>query len=452
MISQRTTLPTRVIRRVIGFGSKVRALTYSYRVSLESAVESEMQKLARLDNLKEEDLQRIKPVVYEAAQCHHAAHWWPIFKKARKDFYGIYAALYLATGALVAVIVYNALAGVPSVRSLGNTGANIIFMTLVILLLIRLVGHRRVPRNYLITVVILEAAAAAAAIHNFRTWSPGVIKKWNAVISPMLTRHHIEASPLPMTQIFRVTLWLLGAIFIVEVVVRGIHHLGFRYSSDVIYGYDLAAVRSAALILGFLDVSYSVKKVLEGFGPEAGWTGNPVVYSLRGSAGRTEVDNTLARLARLAKGPWRAAMLHTRRGTAGQWAAHQAPRIEFFLQQQRLRNMLVGPNLIMLKNAMTSALVQAADGNWDQIGERYPDKTAVSWLRSALRRLAVIVIAVVVAIFARNAGRSPYAELIVLTCLSFIAVQLLALIDPESSARLDVAAKFGELFRRSPHG
>ena len=441
-------------RSLIILKDNFNAFKDEYRTNLAQAVQDEMSKLAELDGLNNEDLVRIKPTVYEAAQCYHAANWWQIFKKTRRDFRGTYLMMLVATLIALLLILYFALRGFPDFRGLNTSDFNVIFVTLFILLVIRAIMHSRVAYNYLLALVIFEAFLAVVAIRTFRHWSSRIIPAWKAIISSSPAGYHVRLSAVPIVQIVYLTLWVFAAFLLVWALVRGTHHLVYRFSSDVINGYDVATEKSASLLLGFLNISHSLKVLLEGFGPKSGWTANPTIYSLRGSAGRAEVDQAMLRLARLANGPWRLAMLHSHRGGAGQWAAHQAPRIEFFLQQQRLQNMLVSSNLIAMNEAMTTAMIRAADGKWNEIGEYDAHEAAYGNWRRVLRRLTAIVIAIVAALtvkyLTKNAS-GPYVQIVVLTLLSYAAIQFLTLIDPQSSAPLDVATKITALIRRTPN-
>jgi len=164
------------------------------------------------------------------------------------------------------------------------------------------------------------------------------------------------------------------------------------------------------------------------------------------------LDTMLNKLAILIRHRWRRAQAASH-GIGGQWVSSYAPNIEFFIRRQQARNMLMGNNLLELRDAITAAMVQAADSNWHMIGagdENVAVATAARWKR-ALRRAVAIAVPVVAAIGAVHLSKDlppGYAQAIVVVCIGFIGVQLLGLIDPDSPARLEVAGKLTSLFRR----
>jgi hypothetical protein len=177
-----------------------------------------------------------------------------------------------------------------------------------------------------------------------------------------------------------------------------------------------------------------------------------VAHLLKGQTEFESPDDELNQIVLLIKGKWRQAM-RTRYRPAGEWIASQAPRIELFIRYQQAKSVLQDTDSMSeLAKAMTSALFQAAAGNWHLIavGDEYANRVTVDRRKRVIRRATVIGISIVGAIAAARFMRHfppLYVQGIIYTCLGLGAIELFAIIDPDIAARLDIANKIASMIK-----
>ena len=159
------------------------------------------------------------------------------------------------------------------------------------------------------------------------------------------------------------------------------------------------------------------------------------------------VNFELGRLVYSIKGPWQEAM-RSRYRPAGEYISSEAPRIELYIRHLQVKNTLLSNNLFELRDAITSTLVHAADGNWHLIGaeEEYAKKVITRRWARIIRRVIIIALAVAASIAATHFMRN-YPALAV-TCAVFAFAELLRLLDPDGPTLLDMAGRVASTLKR----
>lgn len=425
----------RIVQEFRSFITDFTTYHASFKSCYSSAIAEVMQALHGLDCLDPEDTRRIWSVISDAARCYYSVNWWPLFREAIRKRYRMQAAI-----AVVLVPIFVASWNIlPKPRTGSLTDDNIIFSVTVVgaLLIVGSIFQALIPYRYRTAFLMTGAGAALLAIAKFPEF-----QRWSSHILP--ARREL-ASP------FTLILWLVALVCIVIIVRRSVIFWGKVAVSGLEFGYGRPAEECAELILGFLEISRITTELLDRMQGKV--TGDEDILWLAESklpsdSARRRIERHLDQLAFHVRKPWRLAM-RSRNGSAGLWIASQAPRIEFFIRFQQSKNMLAGNNLIELRNSMTSALVQAADGNWHLIGSEaeYSPVALVSRWKMMIRRSFAIAVPILGAVAAAHFLRAPYVQVVVLTCLTFAGVQLFGLIDPDSPARLDVAGRVASMFK-----
>jgi hypothetical protein len=128
--------------------------------------------------------------------------------------------------------------------------------------------------------------------------------------------------------------------------------------------------------------------------------------------------------------------------------ASEAPRIDLYIRHQQARNALLSNNLFKLRNAITSTLVHAADGNWHLIGaeEEYAGKVVVRRRTRIIRRSIIIGFSVAGAIAASRFV--PNYPALAATCGLFAFAEFVRLLDSDGPTLLDVAARVANTLKR----
>jgi hypothetical protein len=159
------------------------------------------------------------------------------------------------------------------------------------------------------------------------------------------------------------------------------------------------------------------------------------------------VDTHLNGLAYRIRRPWQEAM-RSRYKLAGEHIATEAARIELFIRHQQAKNALLSNSLFELRDAITSTLVHAADGNWHLIGaeEEYADKAIAQRRTRIIRRVIIISLAIAGAIAA--AHFMPNYPALTITCGLFAFAEFLRLLDPDGPTLLDVAGRVANTLKR----
>lgn len=125
----------------------------------------------------------------------------------------------------------------------------------------------------------------------------------------------------------------------------------------------------------------------------------------------------------------------------------QASRIEFLIRYQQSKNLFVGANLLELRDSMNAAAIRAIEGDWQKIGaelgEAVAAVTARHWKTTARRILAIglpLAVAVVTIKFFPH-WPTAYHNLVLFSCVGYVVVQVLSLLDPDFAERLALAGK-----------
>jgi hypothetical protein len=435
---------------------------YEFREKFDSAVTDEMEKVRGLEGLADSDRDRIWTTLNDAARCYHSVHWETIFAatiETRKRMRTAMAAGLVLLAAIFIIFIFP-----PPISGILN-GANA-FCAAMIASALFLIGkflYLRMPYRYSGLALAVAVAAGFMAVREYSRWSVYVLA-WNRAsitLVPLQAELRAQIMSAPVAAILRLAIWIVTVICVMALAKRWVRYVGMILASTLDAPYSRATQQSAEMIIGFLDVSHYATKLIrriQGFPvynevedeDEGEDLSRPSAGGLLSYDERSELSDLLDLLARLASRSWMRAM-GSHHGLAGQWVAGYARRIEFFIRHQESKNVLMGTgNLAALREAMTSAMVQAADGNWHLIGSdnEYATDAIVGRRKLMLRRAIAISIPVAGAIAAGHFLKAPYAQAIILTCLGFAGVQLLALIDPDSPLRLDVATKLVGMFKR----
>jgi hypothetical protein len=478
--------PLRLVAWVVNkLADAIYDIKKGYRDELEQAIGEDVKKASRISGLKRADLLRISPAIYDASKCYRSIEWWPRFRKVLRNhpgrsgidpprdrtqigtgdavfgflFFGFIAVL---MGFALISIITSAVPTTPNLNGLMAYDLEGVACVWFILSFIRAVVHRYLPYNYITFALFVEYLLAILVIHTYPAWSPAVANAWQSLHQSVPFKYRVLLPHIQPGRVILVAVWITAVECLIRVVIRIVRYLGRQISilclrRNRLPTYGGGAEQSAALVILFLQVSYSLSEWELNLPSDTALDLKAIGARIPPSAVRDRTDRNLVRLAWTFSRPWKDAMrssiLTPGRRSAGGRLAHEASRIEYFLQCQRVKIMLGGANFIRLREEMTTALVQSADGNWHLIGrgEEYEIGSIAGRWKTVVRRLIAIAIPIALAIgiseFARKIP-APYIQAVILTCLGFAAVQLLGLIDPEAPARLDIASKVSGIFRR----
>ena len=419
----------------------------AFRSHYNAAIAREMEKLDKIQESDDFKRTAVGPAVDSAARCYHYVHWWPILRQALRKRFRVQAVIALLV-LLVSVIFVAALLSVkPSPVHLNAYGA---WFSIIVFIGFLFIGYRiysRVLYTYkalalfFITGLIFDILGLSHAF--WRHAEP----TWRRIISPFSSLRHeyaIHAAPMPIAHLLQWVLWFIALIFGIASYRRFISFCGKAVARKLMngdkFGYGMAAEQSASVIINLLDIRHSLSEI----------PSDNQRYC-DANVARNVFNANLINLAFLIKGPWHETM-RSRYGSAGEWIAGHAPRIELFIRHQQVKNVLLSNNLLELRDAMTSTLVHAANGNWHLIatGEEYAN-TVITRRRSIImRRVIAIAISIGFAIAALHYMRHSPALLssIAGTCIIFALVQLAGLLDPDAPTALDVAGRVANTLKR----
>jgi hypothetical protein len=420
----------------------------AFRSGVSSEVNEIMDQICTLAAFSSSDLERIRPSLYDAVRAYTTTKWLKIVWKT-PDLGLIPLMMPVMTFFIATIAAAVLLPGSP----MTNPRVTIYLAPLlVIVLLIRSGLHIRIRPRLIGVFIACELLVAVAALTTSREWSKQVDSYWASAVRALLSykfadRHHVAT--VPAAEILMLALWILALASILSIMVRLISWGGMVIASDLPLGYSRSARLNSQLIVALFEIAHKADSLhtdLTGIG--AADTGYRFLWTQKD---RRKIDSALDKAARLVRSPW-ADIMGSTNGTAGRWIAAQAPRIEFFLRYQQSKNIFTGANLIDLRDSMISAAVQALEGDWQSIGSDQADALAAlkarQW-RLTMRRIAAIcipwAIVGIVAAFTPHT-LSAYRNLIIVTCVGYSAVQLLSLIDPDFSERIDLASRAAASF------
>ena len=268
----------------------------AFKSGYDEAVAEVMEKLHGLDCLDPEDTERISPAINDAARCYYSAHWWPLFRQAIRKRYRMKASIAFVVVVLFILPICNVL---PKPRTANMTGYNISSCVILaeILLIVGSVFYFLIPYRYRTAFLMTGAGVALLAVAKFPTF-----QSWSSHVLPARR----ELAP-PSTLV----LWLLALACIPIVVRRSINFLGKAFASGLESGYGRPAEQCAELTLEFLEVSSIINDLLGRIQGKVTDDEDMVWLSdakLPSNYARQNIERHLARLAYLARKPWREAM------------------------------------------------------------------------------------------------------------------------------------------------
>ena len=411
------------------------------------------------------DKRRIRIAVEDAARCYLSTQWGNFFFEAIKYRFRIKALIGIVAAPLLIGFLY--LLPKPSIPNIPSSQIHLalfIPLGLLLLLMLFLVNTGvslllRLPYVYRTLATIIWAVGAFAVVAILRTRSTYVVSAWKAIVSslsPIHTGFRMQMALLPVVPVIQSVLFLIGIACTLVIAAKLIIFCGRVATSGKAVGYSEPAIQSADVIISLLHIGNLITELMAPIQTaSADVKGYPnkrsQITTSSWNATWNAINGQLSSLSYQIKGPWQEGM-RSYYGPAGERIASEAPRIELFIRHQQAKNCLLSNNLFKLRDAITSTLVHAADGDWHLIGseEEYAN-TVIARRRSKIIRRAIaigvsIVCAVAALVFIRH-----YPALytgIVVTCLGFALAQLPGLLDPDAPTGLDVASnRINELKR-----
>lgn len=430
------------VERIRGDLKEYRA---DFRKTFEDAVARELRWLTELDNLSPADRARLSPVITDAARCYYCAHWKRLYEVNIKNHdhlhkFIIFTRLLLL---LVALLILPAppLADFDGIAKLAG-----FLIAGYVTILLGLFFVESLPPRTNIALRGLAAIVGFGAVAEYNRWAPHIPSWWQRSVNHLSlipAKDRAQMVHLPAAGIIQSVTWLIAVICFVTVASNLITYIGKCMVSEIGRGYRRPAEQSAQLLLGFLDISHLVTRLLQSL-QDPSTSERRFVRLLTGEE-RQALRNMIYKLLRYVRTQWRQSMAASY-GPIGQWIASHARSIEYFLRYQQSKNVLVGDNLFELRDAMISAMVDAADGNWHLIGAKGDYGTAIltGRLKKAIRKTMVLCIAIGGAIAVIHYGKAlpaTAASLIIVTCFTFAIVELLGFLDPDSPERLGIASQ-----------
>ena len=449
----------RIAREFRNLVHEFRICRAEFKSDFNSAVAKQMDKLQELDDLEPSDKSRICVAVEDAARCYLSTQWGPFFGRAIKIRYRLQAAIGIITVPFLIGFFY--LLPKPSFPYIAKSHVDSVYFGLNLLLFLAMlfwvsVGislHSRLPYRYKTLVTIILTASAFGAVAVLQTRAVYIRSAWKSIIASLSPIHpwlRMQMASLPVAQVLQCTLFLIGIACTLTVVAKLISFCGRVAASGKAGGYSRPAVHSADIIINLLHISSLMTELMT---PIQAASADVKEYSNKRSQITTPswnatwnvINGLLGSLAYEIKGPWREAM-RSYYGPAGERMASEAPRIALFIRYQQAKNCLLSDNLFKLRDAITSTLVHAADGNWHLIGagEEYANEVIAQRRSRIIRRTIIIGLSIAGAIaahFMRN-------TVVSITCGLFALEQFLKLLDPDAPTLLDMASKVANTLKR----
>ena len=438
-----------------------RSFGAEFKSRYESAIAEQMEKFQELDGLEPSDKKRIRIAVEDAARCYLSTQWRNFFFEAIKYRFRIMALIGVAGVPLLIGFLY--ILPKPSMPNTPSSQIHLAFLVLLVLLLLLMLFlvntgyslHSRLPYRYKTLATIIWAAGAFVVVAILRTRSMYVLSAWKSIVSSLSRIHpgfKMQMALLPVVQVLQFTLFLTGIACTLTIVAKLINFCGRVAASGKEAGYSQPAMQSADVIISLLHISYLITELIA---PIQAASADVKGYSNKRSQITTSswnatwnaINGQLSLLAYQIKGPWQEAM-RSYYGPAGERIASETPRIELFIHHRQAKNCLLSNNLFKLRDAITSTLVHAADGDWHLIGseEEYANEMIAQRRTRIIRRVIIIGLSVAGAIAAARYMRN-YPALAV-TCGLFAFAEFLRLLDPDGPTLLDVAGRVANTLKR----
>ena len=269
-----------------------------YMGHLEDAVAMEVEKLKKLPNPKNPDMQRIAPAIYDAAMCYHSFHWRPIFMKTLHRYYQpiernprrkavpwtrppmaepwnlpsvgdvvmaavVIVCLVVGFGFIlwILIVVLASALAMPSLSGLTVGGFVVSLFVLLVLLFAWMVLRSLLPYTRRAAALVLALLVTVTAVRTFSLWGPKANEVWRSLLSSVPATVRISLSSFQPAESLVMAAWLAAIICTVILFVLAIRYLGVLITNGREFpGYGAWAEQCAALILGFLDVSCSLTK------------------------------------------------------------------------------------------------------------------------------------------------------------------------------------------------
>ena len=437
----------RIARELDSLFDELYLFSVAFRSHYNAAVASEMEKLDKIQESDDFRRTAVGPAVDSAARCYHYVHWWPILRRALRKRFRVQAVIVILVLLVSVIFVAALLTAKPSPVHLNAYDA---WFSIIVFIGFLFIGYRiysRVRYTHKALALLFITCIILDVLGPFHAFWRHVEPTWKRISSPFSSLRHeyaIHATPMPIAHLLQWVLWLIALIFGVAWYRRFLSFCGKVVARKLMngdkFGYGMAAEQSASVIINLLDIRHSLSEI----------PSDNQRY-VRCKRGQKCLQCKLINLAFLIKGPWHETM-RSRYGSAGEWIADHAPRIELFIRHQQVKNILLSNNLLELRDAMTSTLVHAANGDWHLIAaeEEYAN-TVITRRRSIImRRVIAIAISIGFAIGALHYMRHSPALLssIAGTCIIFALVQLAGLLDPDAPTALDVAGRVANTLKR----
>lgn len=449
-----------------------------YMRTLEKFVMSEVKKVTELPDVSGADINRLLPTIYDAATCYHAGKWgvcfyetweewrWSGHIKLQRDYtvdptpqertaehqaiglmcLAVFTPIFIILSFLLLFLFVMPIP-LPTHPALVTQDVFGIPSLLIIIGFLQWMLHRFLPYRYIPFSLFIECSLTVAVLHTISAWYPTVNQAWRSVDKMTPKKYRVLLPIVHPEAVILIVVWLVAFVCIIRILYRIVKYIGFQLSDRRRFpGYHAPAQQSAALILGFLHVSHDLAAWEHGIPDRKTAEPRVIAAKLPPPPLRNHTDYVLSDMAYRVQRYWKVAMRSSSARSAGERMAQYASDISYFLDYQRLKSMLGSANFIKLREAMVTALIQSADGNWQLIGKNEDSEPIILTTRwkTFLRRLMTIVIpvaaAIVVSLFARKIP-ALYIQSVLLVCIAFTIVQIIGLIDPEALARLDLATK-----------
>lgn len=446
MASWMSSLRTNLIYQAALLAEELRTFEPEFRTLYNAAITMKLREVQRIEGLQGTDFERIKPSLHDAARASISDGWLSVFWDTCTSRKRVLALMGLAA-ILVPTSILTIMAltlPTPSSRMPGGY----VFASLALALLIiaiRQVIHGWIHYKLSTVLLVMETALAITSLATFDKWDRYLGKQWPETVHalvPVKFAAKLHLMTVPAAEVSLLAIWAIASICIFFLIGKFVNFQGMMYASQRNLGYSRVEMANAQLVISLFSISHAADLLCRELG--IGTASRPL--RLPSDIDRYQLGWLFEQATSHVKKPWATTMARNN-GAAGRWIAAQAPRIAFYLQYQKSRNILFGSNLEELRDSMTAAAIQAIDGKWHLIGagdSKFAATVKVYRWKSIIRRTLAIALPCVAALIVANFMpylSSQYRNLIIFTCIGYAGVQVLTLIDPEFSGRLDTASK-----------
>lgn len=437
----------RIVQAFLSLVNEFHGFGVEFKSSYDWTIAIEMNKLVELQESGAlESTNRIWLAIEDAARCYYSVRWREIFWSAIKRRFRMQAVICI--GLLLGLLGLSYIIPKPSDFNQETYNTSLVWVPMLTFLIVGALFYWHFSYKYKTSALLIAAIGLGIVVKTFHGWSPYAQSAWGATVSSLHLKHGTQLASVPAAHTLQWALWYIMVLCIDLWFLRLILLCGRAIASGKEFGYSKPAEACAEVIIGLLNISYSINEILNP--PSIIQDEVPKITARWLNGQRQSLEGEFNGLTFLISGSWRRAMREYCK-PAGKFIAGEAPRIELFLRHQQAKCALQG-NLLELRDSITSTLVHAIEGNWHLIGaeEEYANKVVAQRRTRIIRRVILIAISISFAVAIPHYMRH-YPALypsIVAICVTFALVELAGLLDPDAATRLDVAGRMASVFKR----